>query len=111
MKSRLPPVTAALAILACSQAPKDATDTSAAAAAAPAATATAPAAMPSTDPAFHPEWSRNSVIYEVNVRQYTPQGTIAALQSHLPRLKQLGVDILWLMPVQPIGVKNRKGKL
>ena len=47
----------------------------------------------------------------MNVRQYTPEGTIAALQTHLPRLKQLGVDILWLMPVQPIGVKNRKGKL
>jgi glycosidase len=112
-KSRLPPVTAALTILACSQAPKNAaTDTSAAAtAAAPAATATAPVGVPSTDPAFHPEWSRNSVIYEVNVRQYTPQGTIAALQPHLPRLEQLGVDILWLMPVQPIGVKNRKGTL
>ena len=105
-------MTVALTILACSPAPKDATDTSAAAvAAAPAATGTAPVGAPSADPAFHPEWSRNSVIYEVNVRQYTPQGTIAALTSHLPRLGQLGVDILWLMPVQPIGVKNRKGKL
>jgi glycosidase len=51
------------------------------------------------------------VIYEVNVRQYTPEGTLAALQRHLPRLRSLGVDILWLMPVQPIGVKNRKGPL
>jgi glycosidase len=51
------------------------------------------------------------VIYEVNVRQFTPEGTLAALQRHLPRLKQLGVDILWLMPVQPIGRKNRKGVL
>ena len=59
----------------------------------------------------HPAWSRHAVIYEINVRQYTPEGTLAALQRHLPRLKRLGVDILWLMPVQPIGRKNRKGPL
>src|SRR4029077_5785988 len=64
-----------------------------------------------SDSAFHPAWSRTSVIYEVNVRQYTPEGTLAALQQHLPRLKDLGVDILWIMPVQPIGRKNRKGVL
>ena len=58
-----------------------------------------------------PAWSRRAVIYEVNVRQFTPEGTIAALQRHLPRLRRLGVDILWLMPVQPIGKKNRKGSL
>lgn len=58
-----------------------------------------------------PAWSRRAVIYEVNVRQFTPEGTIAALQRHLPRLRRLGVDILWLMPVQPIGRKNRKGSL
>jgi glycosidase len=63
------------------------------------------------DTAFHPTWSRTAVIYEVNVRQYTPEGTFAALQRHLPRLKNLGVDMLWLMPVQPIGKKNRKGSL
>jgi glycosidase len=66
---------------------------------------------PSADPSFHPAWSRSAVMYEVNVRQYTPEGTLAALQRHLPRLKALGVDVLWLMPVQPIGVKNRKGSL
>ena len=65
----------------------------------------------SADSAFHPAWSRDDVIYEVNVRQYTPEGTFAALQEHLPRLKNLGVDILWIMPVQPIGRKNRKGTL
>jgi glycosidase len=59
----------------------------------------------------HPDWSRHAVIYEVNVRQFTPEGTLVALQRHLPRLKRLGVDILWVMPVQPIGVKNRKGVL
>ena len=63
------------------------------------------------NPVVHPAWSRNAVIYEVNVRQYTPEGTLSAFQKHLPRLKTLGVDILWLMPVQPIGVKNRKGIL
>jgi alpha-amylase len=60
---------------------------------------------------FHPAWSRSATIYEVNVRQYTPEGTFAALQQHLPRLRSLGVDILWLMPVQPIGKVNRKGSL
>ena len=59
----------------------------------------------------HPAWSRDATIYEVNVRQYTPEGTFAAFQQHLPRLEELGVDILWLMPVQPIGVENRKGGL
>ncbi|HEX8694468.1 MAG TPA: alpha-amylase family glycosyl hydrolase [Longimicrobium sp.] len=68
-------------------------------------------ALPSADTSFYPAWSRSAAIYEVNVRQYTPEGTFAALERHLPRLDSLGVDILWLMPVQPIGVKNRKGSL
>jgi len=55
-----------------------------------------------------PDWAKNSVIYEVNVRQYTPEGTFAAFQTHLPRLKEMGVDILWIMPIHPIGEKNRK---
>ncbi len=59
----------------------------------------------------HPAWSRNAVIYEVNIRQYTPEGTFRALEAHLPRLKDLGADILWLMPVHPIGKINRKGTL
>ncbi|MCB9357820.1 MAG: alpha-amylase [Calditrichaeota bacterium] len=58
-----------------------------------------------------PEWSRNSVIYEVNVRQFTPEGTFAAFRTHLPRLRELGVDILWFMPIHPIGIENRKGSL
>jgi len=73
--------------------------------------AVAPAAAASADPGFHPAWARNAVMYEVNVRQYTPEGTFTALERHLPRLKAMGVDILWLMPIQPIGVKNRKGSL
>ncbi|MDE5827496.1 MAG: alpha-amylase, partial [Duncaniella sp.] len=59
----------------------------------------------------HPEWSRNAVIYEVNVRQFTDSGTITAFDAQLPRLKDLGVDILWFMPVYPISEKNRKGEL
>ncbi len=59
----------------------------------------------------HPEWTKNSVIYEVNIRQYTPEGTFSAFSEHLPRLKELGVDLLWLMPINPIGVKNRKEPL
>src|SRR6266850_981775 len=77
---------------------------------APARTATTSSSA-SSDSLRHPEWSRHAVIYEVNVRQFTPEGTLVALQRHLPRLKRLGVDILWVMPVQPIGVKNRKGVL
>ena len=99
---------AALAFDACAPAPRPAV-VGAATTAAPAATLAG--GRPSADPAFHPAWSRNSTIYEVNVRQYTPEGTFAAFQRHLPRLKALGVDILWLMPVQPIGHKNRKGSL
>ena len=59
----------------------------------------------------HPEWSRDAVIYQINTRQFTPEGTFTAATKQLPRLKKLGVDILWLMPVQEIGKKNRKGKL
>jgi glycosidase len=58
-----------------------------------------------------PEWAKNSVIYEVNIRQYTPEGTFAAFENHLPRLKEMGVDILWIMPIHPIGELNRKGSL
>ncbi len=58
-----------------------------------------------------PDWSYNATIYEVNVRQYTKEGTFKAFADHLPRLKEMGVDILWFMPVHPIGVKNRKGSL
>ncbi|MGI4866449.1 MAG: alpha-amylase family glycosyl hydrolase [Janthinobacterium lividum] len=59
----------------------------------------------------HPAWATNASLYQVNVRQYTPEGTFKALEPHLPRLQKMGVGILWLMPVQPIGVEKRKGKL
>lgn len=59
----------------------------------------------------HPEWSMSANIYEVNIRQYTPEGTFKAFQGELPRLKEMGVDILWLMPIHPIGEEKRKGEL
>ena len=59
----------------------------------------------------HPEWSKDAVLYEVNVRQYTPEGTFKAFEEHLPRLKALGIDVLWFMPIYPIGILNRKEPL
>ncbi len=59
----------------------------------------------------HPEWSKNSVLYEVNVRQYTDEGTFNAFAEHLPALKALGVNVLWFMPTFPIGIVNKKGEL
>lgn len=59
----------------------------------------------------HPEWSRNAVIYQINTRQFTEDGTFQAAETHLPRLKDFGADILWLMPVNTIGEVNRKGTL
>lgn len=75
-----------------------------------------PVAKKSAEPASagmanYPEWSNDAVLYEVNIRQYTPEGTFKAFESHLPRLKELGVEILWIMPIGPISEKNRKGSL
>jgi glycosidase len=64
-----------------------------------------------TDFYSHPDWAKNASIYEVNVRQYTPEGTFKAFEKSLPRLKEMGVDILWIMPIYPIGELNRKGSL
>ena len=58
-----------------------------------------------------PDRTKKSNIYEVNIRQYTPEGTLKAFEKHIPRLKKMGVDILWLMPIFPISDKNRKGTL
>ena len=59
----------------------------------------------------NPDWSRDAVLYQINTRHFTPEGTFVAAQKELPRLKELGVDILWLMPIHPIGQENRKGTL
>ena len=54
---------------------------------------------------------RRSVIYELYVRSHTPQGTFRAVEPDLPRIRALGTDILWLMPIHPIGQENRKGSM
>ncbi len=59
----------------------------------------------------YPSFITQSNIYEVNVRQYTPEGTFKAFEAHLPRLKEMGVEILWFMPITPISEVDRKGKL
>jgi alpha-amylase len=59
----------------------------------------------------HPAWVEQGNIYEVNVRQYTPEGTFKAFEASLDRLKNMGVQTLWFMPINPISQKGRKGKL
>lgn len=59
----------------------------------------------------HPSWSYNQTIYEVNTRQFSKEGTFKSVEKEIPRLKKLGVGIIWMMPVHPIGEKNRKGTL
>lgn len=59
----------------------------------------------------HADWVYDATIYEVNVRQYTTEGTFSAFEQHIPRLQELGVDILWFMPIQTIGEVERKGTL
>ena len=59
----------------------------------------------------HPEWAKNASIYQLNTRQFSADGTFMAAEKEIPRLKDLGVDIIWLMPIHEIGRKNRKGSL
>ena len=59
----------------------------------------------------HPAWTYNTVVYEVNIRQFSPEGSFKGVEAQLPRLKELGVDILWLMPMYQIGQVERKGSL
>ncbi|MEO8712938.1 MAG: alpha-amylase family glycosyl hydrolase, partial [Parafilimonas sp.] len=59
----------------------------------------------------HPAWIMQGNIYEVNVRQYTPEGTFKAFEKSLPRLKKMGVQTLWFMPITPISKVERKGAL
>jgi glycosidase len=58
-----------------------------------------------------PEWAKNASMYEVNIRQFTEEGTFEAFQEHIPRLKEMGIDILWFMPIHPISEARRKGSL
>jgi glycosidase len=57
------------------------------------------------------DWLKDKTIYEVNIRQYTESGSFKAFESHIPRLKEMGVEILWLMPITPISEKARKGSM
>ena len=59
----------------------------------------------------HPAWSSQAVLYEMNVRQMTPEGTLRAAMARLVTLRRLGIDAVWLMPIYPIGVEGRKGSL
>lgn len=59
----------------------------------------------------HADWTRNMVLYEINVRQFSEEGTFAGVARALPELKELGVNVLWFMPIYPIGELNRKGEL
>lgn len=57
------------------------------------------------------DWTHDAVLYQINTRQFTPEGTFKAAQQQLPRLAAMGVDIIWLMPIHPIGEAGRKGSL
>lgn len=58
-----------------------------------------------------PDWVNNTNIYEVNVRQYTPEGTFNAFAKEVPRLKDMGVKVLWFMPITPISEEKKKGSM
>lgn len=58
-----------------------------------------------------PAWITDQTVYEVNLRQFSPEGNVEGLRKQLPRLKELGVGTLWIMPIHPIGVEGRTGKL
>jgi glycosidase len=61
---------------------------------------------------FRPvEWASSAAMYEVNVRQYTKEGSFEAFAKHLPRLRDMGVSVLWFMPVTPISKEKRLGTL
>lgn len=59
----------------------------------------------------HPDWVKDAVIYEINTRQFSQEGTFKGVENDLSRLDDLGVDILWFMPIHPIGQLNKKGEL
>jgi alpha-amylase len=59
----------------------------------------------------HPSWIMQGNVYEVNLRQYTPEGTLSAFEKHLDRLKDMGVQTFWFMPINPISKVGRKGVL
>ena len=58
-----------------------------------------------------PDWAKDAVIYQINTRQYSEAGTFEAVEADLARIKDLGVHILWFMPIHPIGEEKRKGSM
>jgi len=58
-----------------------------------------------------PDWVKNATLYELNIRQFSENSSFRSVEDQLPRLKKMGIDIIWLMPVQPIGELHRKGSL
>jgi glycosidase len=58
-----------------------------------------------------PDWSYNATIYEANIRQFSIEGNFSSFEKHLPKIKEMGIKIIWLMPIHPIGELNRKGTL
>jgi glycosidase len=58
-----------------------------------------------------PSSYRNLVIYEIYVRNHSLSGTFAGVEADLPRLRSMGVDVIWFMPIHPIGQLNKKGSL
>lgn len=57
------------------------------------------------------DWVRDAIIYSVYVRSFSEEGNFRGLEKRLPELKELGVTVLWLLPIHPIGTRNRKGRL
>ncbi|MFN4255925.1 MAG: alpha-amylase family glycosyl hydrolase [Saprospiraceae bacterium] len=71
----------------------------------------APPPPPKSGPFEQPDWAKSAVLYELNTRNFSVAGNFDGVTKELPRLRELGVDVIWLMPIHPIGVKNRKGSL
>ncbi|MFZ6675956.1 alpha-amylase family glycosyl hydrolase [Undibacterium sp. Xuan67W] len=59
----------------------------------------------------HLAWTKNAMIYEANIRQHSKEGSFQKFEEYLPELKKMGVSVIWLMPINPIGEINRKGTL
>lgn len=95
MKKLLFPLFAALALATCQNQPTPAVQSN---------------QNPSSQYLPEPDWVRSAVLYECNVRQFSPSGDFAGLQAGLPRLRDLGIDVVWIMPIQPIGLERRKLK-
>jgi glycosidase len=71
----------------------------------------APTTAQTTSSVIHPAWTKNATIYEANIRQHSKEGSFQKFEDYLPELKKMGVKVIWLMPINPIGEKNRKGTL